>query len=336
MLTYSSVVSRDSVRIALTMGALNGLTVMACHIQNAYLNADCRENIWTRAGPEFGSEAGTIMLICKALYGLRRSGAAFCAHLAETLYDIGFVPTRADPDVWCRPAIKEDGFECYEYVLCYVDDVLAISHKARDILKAIQTIFKLKDDMIEHPDMYLGATLSIMEDDGIQGLCMSSDKYIKEALENVEQELARANQRLPSKCRPPMTVGYHPEHDVSAELTSEGTQRYQELIGVLRLAAELGCVDILLETAMLSTYMALPRKGHMEQVYHVFGYLKTHSKSRLLFDPRHPDIDERAFSCYEWYDFYRGGMLCLPTVSSMQITHRVRCLAARKLRSSYS
>ena len=111
-LTYSSVVSGDSVRIALTMAALNGLTVMACDIQNAYLTADCREKIWTRAGPEFGSEAGAIMLIRKALYGLRSSGAAFRAHLGETLYDIGFFPTRADPDVWHRPAVKEDGFEC--------------------------------------------------------------------------------------------------------------------------------------------------------------------------------------------------------------------------------
>ena len=92
-LTYSSVVSRDSVCIALTMVALNGLTVMACDIQNAYLTADCREKIWTQAGPEFGSEAGAIMLIRKALYGLRSSGEAFRAHLAETLYDIGFVPT---------------------------------------------------------------------------------------------------------------------------------------------------------------------------------------------------------------------------------------------------
>ena len=304
-LTYSSVVSRDSVRIALTIAARNGLQVMACDIQNAYLTADCHEKIWTRAGPEFGSEAGTIMFIRKALYGLRSSGAAFRAHLAETLYDIGFVPTRADPDVWRRPAVKEDGFEYYEYVLCYVDDILAISHKAKDVLKAVQAIFKLKDDRIEPPDMYLGATLSVMEDDGIQGWCMSSDKYVKAAVKNVEQELARVSQRLPSKCRAPMTVGYRPERDVSAELTPEGIQRYQELIGVLRWAAELGRVDILLETAMLSTYMALPRKGHMEQVYHVFGCLKTHSKRCLFFDPRHPDIDECAFSSYEWYDFYR-------------------------------
>ena len=99
-LTYSSVISRDSVRIALTIAALNGLEIMACDIQNAYLTADCRKKIWTRGGPEFGSESGTIMLICKALYGLKSSGAAFRAHLVETLYDIRFVPTRADPDVW--------------------------------------------------------------------------------------------------------------------------------------------------------------------------------------------------------------------------------------------
>ena len=51
------------------------------------------------------------MLIRKALYGLKSSGAAFRAHLAETLYDIGFIPTRADTDVCRRPAVQEDGFE---------------------------------------------------------------------------------------------------------------------------------------------------------------------------------------------------------------------------------
>ena len=99
-LTYSSVVSRDSVQIALTIAALNDLQVMSCDIQNAYLMADCREKIWTYTGPEFGSEQGSIMFVRKALYGLKSSGAAFQAHLAETLHDIGFRPTRADPDVW--------------------------------------------------------------------------------------------------------------------------------------------------------------------------------------------------------------------------------------------
>ena len=78
-LTYSSVVSRDSVRIILLVAALNGLNIMACDIQNAYLMADCHEKIWTIAGQEFGSEKRTPMVICKALYGLKSSGAAFRA-----------------------------------------------------------------------------------------------------------------------------------------------------------------------------------------------------------------------------------------------------------------
>ena len=110
-LTYSSVVSRDSVTIILLAADLNGLQVIACDIQNAYLTANCHEKIWTYAGPEFGSECGQPMIIRKAHYGLKSSGAAFRAHLVETFHDIGFKPMKADPDVWIHPAIKPDGTE---------------------------------------------------------------------------------------------------------------------------------------------------------------------------------------------------------------------------------
>jgi hypothetical protein len=40
---FSSVVSRDSVRIFFTLAGLNFLRVLACDIQNAYLNADTEE-----------------------------------------------------------------------------------------------------------------------------------------------------------------------------------------------------------------------------------------------------------------------------------------------------
>ena len=70
------------------------------------------------------------MIIVRALYGLKSSGAAFRSFLAEQLYDIGYTPSKADPDVWLRPAVKPDGFEYYEMILCYVDDVLSISHDA--------------------------------------------------------------------------------------------------------------------------------------------------------------------------------------------------------------
>jgi len=108
-ITYSSVVTRESIRIAFLVAALNDLDILCADIGNAYLNADCREKIWTVAGPEFGSLQGSVMIIRKALYGLKSSGAAWRAHMAQTLKDLGFKSTFGDPDVWIREATKPNG-----------------------------------------------------------------------------------------------------------------------------------------------------------------------------------------------------------------------------------
>ena len=81
------------------------------------------------------------MIIKKALYGLKSSGAAFRAHLAETLYDLEYKPMRADPDAWIRPATKANGFEYYEMVLVYVDDTLCISEDPKATMHGIQGTF---------------------------------------------------------------------------------------------------------------------------------------------------------------------------------------------------
>ena len=161
-LTYSSIVTRDSVRIALIIAMLNNLKILSCAIQNAYLTTKCREKIWTRAGPEFGSDEGKVMIILRALYGLRPSGGSFRALLAEILYDLNYVPSYADPDVYMRPTVKENRCKYYEYVLTYIDDVLCISNTPMMSMKWIQDQLKLKNDKIEEPKMYLGASLSKM------------------------------------------------------------------------------------------------------------------------------------------------------------------------------
>jgi len=50
--TYASVVSRESVHIALLIAALNDLEVKATDVQNAYVTAPCTEKVWTVLGPE--------------------------------------------------------------------------------------------------------------------------------------------------------------------------------------------------------------------------------------------------------------------------------------------
>ncbi len=298
--TYSTVVSRNSVRICLTLAALNDLDVLAADIvENAYyLTAPCREKVWLcGGGAKFGHRQGKVLVVRKALYGLKSSGAAFRAFLAEKLDDIGFRSSIADPDVWMRPATKNTGEKYYEYILCYVDDILCISHDARrPPMEEIQSTLKFKKNKIEEPEFYLGAKLEKKKLNGKAPVwTMSSTEYVKASIKNVEEQLQKEGKKLPTKAPTLMASNYYPEMDSSPELDSPGITTFQGLIGILRWAVEIGRVDMLTEISMLSSYQAAPRQGHLNQLYHIFAYLKKKPKLTLYFDPQEPHIDPRWF-----------------------------------------
>jgi Reverse transcriptase (RNA-dependent DNA polymerase) len=140
-----SVVSRDSVRLFFLIAALNDLDVSACDVQNAYINAPTKEKVWFRAGSKLGEHEGKVVVIIRALYGLKSSGARFREHMVNTLRNLGFVSTKADPDVWIRKACKPNGDKLYEYVLCYVDDILCGGLDAKTFMKRLSDTYKLKE-----------------------------------------------------------------------------------------------------------------------------------------------------------------------------------------------
>ena len=56
------------------LAELNKMEVWATDIGNAYLEAETSEKVFIIGGPAFGDRAGHILIIHKALYGLRSSG----------------------------------------------------------------------------------------------------------------------------------------------------------------------------------------------------------------------------------------------------------------------
>ncbi len=75
--TYASVVSSETVRLALTIASLNDLEVKVGDVLNANITAPVKEKVWTVLGPEFGHNAGKSAIIVRALYGFKSAGAAF-------------------------------------------------------------------------------------------------------------------------------------------------------------------------------------------------------------------------------------------------------------------
>jgi hypothetical protein len=64
--------------------------------------------------------------------------------------------------------------------------------------------------------------------------------------------------------------------------------------------------------SLMSSYMATPHEGHLEQLLHIFGYLKSHDRSRLVYDDTTPSFDESRFTKCDWSEYYPGAEDPLP------------------------
>ena len=301
--TYASVVSRDSVRLAFLIAALNDLEVMTADLEGAYLNAKPRERLHTRCGPEFGECEGRYAIIVRAIYGCRTSASSWRSTISKVIEKQGFDMCRADNDVWMRKAVKADGTKIWEYVLVYSDDLLVLAMDPEALLNRIDQHFKMKDGSVGIPEKYLGADIGKFTlNDGNKAWYMSSESYVKAALDNVEAWLKKRGDSLKTKAACVFPSGWKPELDVTDLLKDEDASYFQQQIGVLRWMVELGRIDILTEVSMLAAYSVAPRAGHMAAVLHLCAYLKQHKRSKLVFD--FTKVDHDPHPVHDWEDFY--------------------------------
>ena len=258
-ITYSSVVSRESIRIAFMYVAMLDLDIRMADVGNAYLYAPMNERLYTICGPEFGEDEGKVTVIVHALYGLKGSGAAYRSFFAQTLRDMGFESCLADPDVWLGAATKANGTEYYEYILVYVDDLLVISEKPVDILETLKSDYSYKLKGEEEPKRYLGATIDKYDLDGKICWSISAESYLEKAIPTVEEEFGNLFKAFDKKkVTIPVPEKYHPELDTTDFLDEYSHGLYHSYIGILRWAVELGRIDIAHAVSVMSRFSAMP------------------------------------------------------------------------------
>ena len=185
-------------------------------------------------------------------------------------------------------------------------------------MKILSTKYKLKDGSIKKPDIYLGADIKEWQigdadDNGKVRWAMSSETYVKRAVRDVEAELAAFDRQLPTKVTTPLSSAYRPELDTSAELDGEAQTYYQGLIGILRWICELGRIDILFPVSLMSRYLVCARTGHLNQLFHIFAYLKKHDRSTLVFDDTLPTLDDSVFKSSDWSEYYPEAAEAIPS-----------------------
>ena len=287
---YSGVVSLRSLRLTIFLAELNDLQLWGADIGNAYLEAVTDEKVYVVAGPEFGDREGSILVIHKALYGLKSSGKRFWEKLHDELTDLGFHPSKADPQIWMRPTSKGDA---YEYIAVYVDDLAIAAEDCALICELLKNNcgFKLKG---EGPLTYHLGCDFVRDPDGT--LVASPKKYIGKILSWYEQKY----KSKPKKMNTPLEPNDHPELDTSDDADLGKTKDVQSMVRQLQWLVSLIRFDIHSAVVTMSRYRTSPKEGHVDRCKRIYGYISEMDHGRLRFRTEKPDFSNLPPQDFDW------------------------------------
>jgi len=172
-----------------------GLKQLCGDVSNAYVNAESSQKAYVpRAGYEFGSRKGMMIVIVKALYGLSASGADWHRHFSNSLRSYGFEPTRYDKDVWIR---LSEGKIHYEHICTYVDDFMIASKQPEAVMELIKKEHSVKGE--GPPLCYLGNDYKMHKGRS----ATRCKKHITEAIRRIE---AITKPPIKRQSRKPQTI----------------------------------------------------------------------------------------------------------------------------------
>jgi hypothetical protein len=225
-------------RISIAASELNDLDIIVGDVSSAYLEAFTQEKVCFLASPEFRPLEGHLLVIVRALYVLRTSGARWRERYAYVMRIMDFCPCKVDPDcVWMK-----DCGTYYEYVLVYVNDLMFIGKKPQAFFDSLTTDhdFKLKG---------VGKTSYHLVGDFFCDFANVERMFIK---------YKTVFGSKPKKYSTPMTENDHPELDNSELLDNLAIKQYQSLIGALQWLVTLRRFDIHLGVATMSSFRVAP------------------------------------------------------------------------------
>ncbi len=286
---YSGVVSLRGLRLVIFLAELNGLQLWSTDIGNAYLESKTKEKVCIIAGREFGELQGHLLIVEKALYGLRSSGARWHDRLSDCLREMGYFPSKSEPDIWMR---EVDGV--YEYIACYVDDLAIASKNPEAIIKVLQDKYNFKLKGTGTITYHLGIDF-FRDDTGT--LCMAPKKYVEKLIETYVRHFGS---KPSTKVTSPIESGDHPELDTTELLDQDDVTLYQSLIGALQWVVSIGRFDVHTAVMSLSSFRTAPRRGHMLRVRRIYGYLAKMKNAIIRVRTDMPDYSDLPVQEFDW------------------------------------
>ncbi|KAI7772858.1 hypothetical protein LA080_001633, partial [Diaporthe eres] len=267
--TYAATLAGRSFRTLIAIAAKFNLELIQYDVVNAFVHAPIDQDIFMRM-PRGYEKKGTILMLNKALYGLRISPLLWQKEFTRTLAELGYQQAPHEPCCY-----KKNGI----LIFFYVDDIVVAYRKNRqrqvdELAQQLQEKYKISGgDPIQ---WFLG--MEIHRDRPNRRIWLAQTAYI-------EKIAKMANKRNLSHKVPMTTEELKPRTDAAkpAEVNS-----YQRKIGSILFAAISTRPDIAFATSRLARFLTNPSQKHHDAADRVLLYLENTKHLALCFT----DTDE--------------------------------------------
>ncbi|GAU27876.1 hypothetical protein TSUD_159700 [Trifolium subterraneum] len=257
--TFSPVAKMASVRLFLSIAAIQHWSLHQLDIKNAFLHGDLEEEVYMEQPPGFVAQGESSNMVCRlhrSLYGLKQSPRAWFGRFSTIVQQFGMIRSEADHSVFYRHSVQG----CI-YLIVYVDDIVITGSDQQGILQLKQYLsnqFQTKD--LGKLRYFLGIEVAQSTD----GIVISQRKYAMDILE--ETGLLNAK-----PVDTPMDPNVKLLPNQGEPLSDSG--RYRRLVGKLNYLT-VTRPDISFAVSVVSQFLNSPCQEHMDAVIRILKYIK--------------------------------------------------------------
>ena len=265
--TFSPVAKMPSVRICISLAAINHWPLHQLDIKNAFLNGVLEEEVYMEQPPGFvvKEEASKVCRLRRSLYGLKQSPRAWFGRFSSVMEEFGMIRSAYDHSVFFK---HHQGRRII--LVVYVDDIIITGDDDIGITKLkqfLQSQFQISD--LGRLRYFLGIEVSRSP----QGILLSQRKYVLDMLSEcgllgckpVDSPMLPTGKLLPEDGSP-----------------MKDPERYRRFVGKLNYLT-VTRPDISFAVSVLSQFMATPYTGHWDAALRVLRYLKTTPGLGILY-----------------------------------------------------
>ena len=275
--TYAPTAKLWVIRTMAAIAAQEGLTMKKFDLTGAFLVADMPpdQQLYVQI-PGYDLPTGKAILLKKALYGGKSSGALYYKEVSTWLKAYGFETCSVDETLFRLTRVKPDGTTSTLLISLYVDDGACCTNDEQ-LYQEFLTAFGQKYDLSDAGDLSWHLGMKFTQDPENGTISIDQSAYIDAVLKRFSMEdCTEKETSLP------------PHHNMDSsdcpkEPVKQDVKVYQQLIGSLMYIACGTRPDIAYAVNSCAQFMQNPGQSHLKAAKHILRYLKATRNNRLTY-----------------------------------------------------